>query len=123
MWKRIDQVVYNYALAALVHESRLRSKSSVARGKRFTPTQGQKSTAVKLLQQMKKDGIKPNDYSYTNVIFSCAWETRWKEAVEVFNHVKGGGSDMPDVDGYMYNAVVRKCKTNGREKGLKLVVL
>ena len=57
---------------------------------------------------MKNDGIKPNDYSYTNVIFSCAWESRWEEAVEVFNRVKEGGSDMPDVDGYMYNAVVCK---------------
>lgn len=65
---------------------------------------GEVGTAKKLLGQMRREGTKPNIYSFNAVMSACAGTSRWKDALTVLDQCHREPGVEPDIITYT-NAV------------------
>jgi pentatricopeptide repeat protein len=109
---RINVITYNAAINALAKGSRLSSKRSPKGA--LSKEEGNPGVgllwmrALELLQQMKKDGIEPDGYSYSAAISACGSCGRWKEALDLIQIMqKGGPRNRPNK--IAYTAAIGTC--------------
>eukprot|EP00549_Striatella_unipunctata_P025407 CAMPEP_0118691436 /NCGR_PEP_ID=MMETSP0800-20121206/10681_1 /TAXON_ID=210618 ORGANISM="Striatella unipunctata, Strain CCMP2910" /NCGR_SAMPLE_ID=MMETSP0800 /ASSEMBLY_ACC=CAM_ASM_000638 /LENGTH=298 /DNA_ID=CAMNT_0006589219 /DNA_START=20 /DNA_END=916 /DNA_ORIENTATION=+ len=70
---------------------------------------------MKLLDQMKADGIELDGYSYSSAISACGHGGRWKEALELIRQMKEGGPKTRP-NRVAYTAAITACGRSGEWK-------
>ncbi|CAB9518912.1 Pentatricopeptide repeat-containing protein [Seminavis robusta] len=92
---RINLITYNAAIAALAKAAKRSAKYPTGRPWRPQEPDSGKICfwvrAIELLDQMKKDNIKPDGFSFSSAISCCGAEGRWQEALALIDLMKKGG--------------------------------
>jgi pentatricopeptide repeat domain-containing protein 1 len=98
----INLITYNAAITALSKASRRSAKRSTKEnvplrlsnvdGKILDIDEDQLwIRALGLLEQMKKDGLEPDGFSYSAAISCCGTGGRWEEALRLIETMQSGG--------------------------------
>lgn len=85
---KINLYVYNSAITAL-------AKAAKQSAKRHSKPkeQGEKLSrrAISLLDQMKRNGVPPDGWSYSSSISCCGAELEWELALDLMEEMRKGG--------------------------------
>lgn len=104
----INLITYNAAITAVSKAAKQISKSH---SDMEVPELWK--TVMGLLEQMRKDGVEPDGFSYSSAIACCAAEGRWKEALELLEIMeKGGPRTRPNK--IAYSAAISSCGKSGQ---------
>jgi len=77
------------------------------------------SKALELFRQMKREGLLPNNITYSSIISTCNKERKWKIALSIFNEMKLQGHHS---DPIVYSAMISALSTARQwEKALELL--
>jgi pentatricopeptide repeat protein len=103
----INLITYNSVITALSKASRLnaRKASKEHASERFSDFNVEKNPsgatdideeqlwtrALQLLEQMRKEGVEPDGFSYSSAISCCGAGGKWKEALELIETMQKGG--------------------------------
>lgn len=82
----INLIAYNSAITALSKAAKLTYKSKIMEDVPKLSTK-----ALDLLEQMKRDGLEPDGFSFSSAISCCGAEGRWQEALEIMQSMREGG--------------------------------
>lgn len=93
---RINLITYNAAITALAKaakQSSRRQQHQKQFQKNFETGNDEQLwlRAMDLLEQMKKDKISPDGFSFSSAISCCGAEGRWEEALELIDRMQRGG--------------------------------
>jgi len=119
----INVITYNAAIAALANTAKKRTSTKTT--KRISKDVEESSSsndgdreeelwkhALDLLEQMKKDGVVPDAYSYSAAISACGAEGRWEEALNLIKIMqRGGRRSRPNK--IAYTAAISACGRSG----------
>jgi pentatricopeptide repeat domain-containing protein 1 len=88
----VNLYVYNAAITALSKAAKKRTSTTTSI-QALPDHEGQSlyQEAMALLDQMRKDGIEPDGFSFTSTISCCGYEGRWQEALELIRAMREGG--------------------------------
>ena len=101
----ISLFVYNAAITAISKAAKRSAKSGVD-GYLWTEV-------VTLLDQMRKDGVEPDGFSFSSAISCCGSEGRWEETLELIDAMqKGGPRTRPNK--VAYTAAISSCGRAGQ---------
>ena len=113
----INVITYSSTISALAKAARRNLKGTVG-GEGIADELSTK--ALDLLEQMKKEGVEPDAYSYSGAISACASAGRWKEALDLMSQMKKGGPKTRP-NRITYTAAVSACGRAGEwEHALRL---
>eukprot|EP00563_Minutocellus_polymorphus_P002694 CAMPEP_0181027756 /NCGR_PEP_ID=MMETSP1070-20121207/4324_1 /TAXON_ID=265543 /ORGANISM="Minutocellus polymorphus, Strain NH13" /LENGTH=1000 /DNA_ID=CAMNT_0023104999 /DNA_START=50 /DNA_END=3052 /DNA_ORIENTATION=- len=84
----INVITYSSTISALAKAARRNMKET---GGGEGSSEELSSKALDLLEQMKKEGVEPDTYSYSGAISACASAGRWEEALDLMAQMKKGG--------------------------------
>ena len=103
----INLITYNAAITAI-------SKAAKQSAKSQSSDDGQLwKTVMKLLDQIRADGLEPDGFSFSSAISCCGAEGRWEEALELIALMqKGGPRTRPNK--IAYTAAISSCGRNGQ---------
>ena len=113
----INVITYSSTISALAKAARRNLKGTVG----GEGTADELSTkALDLLEQMKKECVEPDAYSYSGAISACASAGRWKEALDLMAQMKKGGPKTRP-NRITYTAAISACGRAGEwEQALRL---
>ena len=102
---RINLITYNSAITALSKAAKQTAKSG--------NSQNLWVKALGLLEQMKKDKLEPDGFSFCSAISCCGAEGRWEEALELMNLMQNGGPRTRP-NKIAYTAAIASCGRSGQ---------
>ena len=113
----INVITYSSTISALAKAARRNMKETAsARGS----AEELSSKALDLLEQMKKDGVEPDTYSYSGAINACASAGRWENALDLMAQMKKGGPKTRP-NRITYTGAISACSRAGEwEHALRL---
>lgn len=113
----INVITYSSTISALAKAARRNLKGTVG-GEGSADELSTK--ALDLLEQMKKEGVEPDAYSYSGAISACASAGRWQEALDLMSQMKKGGPKTRP-NRITYTAAISACGRAGEwEHALRL---
>lgn len=88
----INLITYNAAITALSKAARQRNNARNG-GNDSTKSDGEELwfKALKILKQMKENGIEPDGFCYSSAISCLGAQGRWEESLNLINVMKKGG--------------------------------
>jgi len=115
---KINVITYNSVITALAKSSKTMSQGQITitspDEKRETPPDRDQLwyKALRILEMMKADGIKPDAFSYSNVISACGFAGRWREAMELIQTQRADPRVRPNI--VSYTSAISACARSGR---------
>lgn len=113
---KVNLITFNAAITALAKAAK-RSKSPNANYPKSRRAEVENDgqlyqRALQLLEQMERNNIKPDGFSYSSAISCCGAEGRWEEALELMDRMrKGGPRTRPNR--VAYTAAISACGRSG----------
>jgi pentatricopeptide repeat protein len=110
---KINLITYNAAITAISKAAKKTAKNRGQSGKLHR-------TVMRMLDQMREDGIEPDGFSFSAAISCCGSEGHWKEALELMDIMqKGGPRTTPNK--IAYTAAIASCGQSGQaDEALRL---
>ena len=113
----INVITYSSTISALAKAARRNMKETASAG---GSAEELSSKALDLLEQMKKEGVEPDTYSYSGAINACASAGRWEDALDLMAQMKKGGPKTRP-NRITYTGAISACSRAGEwEHALRL---
>jgi pentatricopeptide repeat protein len=114
----INLYVYNAAITALSKAAKKSNNNFVSNDHNKSSSEVSNSKplyieAMKLLDEMKHDGIEPDGFSFSSAISCCGSEGHWEEALKLIQTMRQGGPNMQP-NKVAYTAAITSCGRSGQ---------
>lgn len=117
----INLYVYNAAITALLKAAKKTSYNNPSGSNSSSSSSSIEvdnkpllyKEVMKLLDQMKLDGIEPDGFTFSSAISCCGSEGRWEEALKLIEIMRQGGPKMQP-NKIAYTAAITSCGKSGQ---------